>query len=220
MAVDLFMNLDGIKGESADAKHKEEIDVLSWSWGASQSAPLTWAAERAARSTFKISPSPSTSTSRRPRCFSFARRQAHQVGDVRGSRKAGDKPLEYLTSSSRTSLFLRSASAAQGRRPVHRERDLNSGSFTTSTSPSRARAPAKLQHQGLGHREERRGLNSPTVRCRGRGPFAAFGIRFHLRGEALLAPVERRGTHISSSFDASRRAAGPSRACHTTSFGT
>jgi type VI secretion system secreted protein Hcp len=33
MAVDVFLKLGDIKGESADAKHKDEIDVLSWSWG-------------------------------------------------------------------------------------------------------------------------------------------------------------------------------------------
>ena len=32
-AVDYFIKFDGIKGESADAKHKDEIDVESWSWG-------------------------------------------------------------------------------------------------------------------------------------------------------------------------------------------
>ena len=37
MAVDMFIKIDGIKGESADDKHKEEVDVLSWSWGMSQS---------------------------------------------------------------------------------------------------------------------------------------------------------------------------------------
>lgn len=31
--VDFFIKFDGIKGESADAKHKDEIDVESWSWG-------------------------------------------------------------------------------------------------------------------------------------------------------------------------------------------
>jgi type VI secretion system secreted protein Hcp len=37
MAVDMFLKLDGIKGESTDSKHKDEIDVLSWSWGMTQS---------------------------------------------------------------------------------------------------------------------------------------------------------------------------------------
>jgi type VI secretion system secreted protein Hcp len=33
-AVDYFLKLDGIDGESADDKHKGEIDLLSFSWGA------------------------------------------------------------------------------------------------------------------------------------------------------------------------------------------
>jgi len=37
MAVDMFLELDGIKGESKDAKYPDIIDVLAWSWGASQS---------------------------------------------------------------------------------------------------------------------------------------------------------------------------------------
>lgn len=32
-AVDYFLKLDGIDGESTDDKHKNEIDVESWSWG-------------------------------------------------------------------------------------------------------------------------------------------------------------------------------------------
>lgn len=36
MATDMFLKLDGIKGESKDAKHKEEIDIQSFSFGMSQ----------------------------------------------------------------------------------------------------------------------------------------------------------------------------------------
>jgi type VI secretion system secreted protein Hcp len=35
-AVDFFLKVDGIEGESTDAKHKNEIDVQSWSWGETQ----------------------------------------------------------------------------------------------------------------------------------------------------------------------------------------
>lgn len=34
-SADMFLKLTGIKGESADAKHKDEIEVLSWAWGMS-----------------------------------------------------------------------------------------------------------------------------------------------------------------------------------------
>ena len=37
MAMSIFARIGTIKGESRDAKHKDEIDVLSWSWGVSQS---------------------------------------------------------------------------------------------------------------------------------------------------------------------------------------
>lgn len=37
MAVDMFLELDGIKGESKDATHADKIDLLAWSWGMSQS---------------------------------------------------------------------------------------------------------------------------------------------------------------------------------------
>ena len=37
--IDYFIKFDGIKGESADAKHKDEIDIESWSWGETLSAP-------------------------------------------------------------------------------------------------------------------------------------------------------------------------------------
>src|SRR2546429_9130450 len=37
MAVDMFMKIGALKGESKDSKHKGEIDVLAWSWGASNS---------------------------------------------------------------------------------------------------------------------------------------------------------------------------------------
>ena len=36
--VDYFLKIDGIKGESTDHKHKDEIDIESFSWGA-QNAP-------------------------------------------------------------------------------------------------------------------------------------------------------------------------------------
>ena len=36
-AVDMFLKLDGIKGESGDHKHKDEIHIESFSWGMNQS---------------------------------------------------------------------------------------------------------------------------------------------------------------------------------------
>ncbi len=37
MAVDMFLDLKGVPGEAQDAAHKNQIDVLAWSMGYSQS---------------------------------------------------------------------------------------------------------------------------------------------------------------------------------------
>lgn len=37
-AIDMFLKIGSIKGESIDAAHKQEINVLAWSWGMSRSA--------------------------------------------------------------------------------------------------------------------------------------------------------------------------------------
>ncbi len=36
MAVDMFLRIDSIQGESEDSTHKGEIELVSWSWGAKQ----------------------------------------------------------------------------------------------------------------------------------------------------------------------------------------
>ena len=41
MASDIFAKIGDIKGESLDVKHKGEIEVLSWSWGVTQSGSVT-----------------------------------------------------------------------------------------------------------------------------------------------------------------------------------
>ena len=39
MASDIFAKIGDIKGESLDAKHKDEIEVLSFSWGVTNPVP-------------------------------------------------------------------------------------------------------------------------------------------------------------------------------------
>ncbi|TDG03281.1 type VI secretion system tube protein Hcp [Paraburkholderia guartelaensis] len=40
MAVDIFLKLGTVTGESLDQTHKDEIDVLSWSWSMDQSGTM------------------------------------------------------------------------------------------------------------------------------------------------------------------------------------
>lgn len=41
MAADIFAKLGDIKGESIDDKHKDEIEVLSYSWGVHHGGPIS-----------------------------------------------------------------------------------------------------------------------------------------------------------------------------------
>jgi type VI secretion system secreted protein Hcp len=40
MAAGIFAKLGDIKGESLDSKHKDEVEVLSWSWGVSNAGTV------------------------------------------------------------------------------------------------------------------------------------------------------------------------------------
>ena len=40
MAADIFAKIGDIKGESLDSKHKDEVEILSWSWGVQQSGTM------------------------------------------------------------------------------------------------------------------------------------------------------------------------------------
>lgn len=42
MASDVFLKIGDIKGEAQDKTHKDEIEVLSWSWGASNPANISY----------------------------------------------------------------------------------------------------------------------------------------------------------------------------------
>jgi len=41
MAADIFAKIGDIKGESLDDKHKDEIEILSWSWGVTNAGAMS-----------------------------------------------------------------------------------------------------------------------------------------------------------------------------------
>ena len=97
MALDMFIKLDDIKGESADDKHKGEIDVLSWSWGAAQSGGAH-AGGGAGAGKVQVSDLSFTKPVDRssPVLFSMCAAGTHIKQGLLTVRKAGGKPLEYL----------------------------------------------------------------------------------------------------------------------------
>ena len=94
----MFLKLDGVKGESKDKAHTQEIDILSWSWGMSNSgsAHVGGGAGSGKVSVQDLSLTKYLDSSSAPLMLSCCNGE-HFGSAVLTVRKAGEKPLEYLT---------------------------------------------------------------------------------------------------------------------------
>jgi len=97
-AFDYFLKLDGIPGESVDSKHKGEIDVLSWSWGESQAAPVSpgggGGTGKVAMTDLHVSANLSKAS---PQLLLACAAGTHIKGAVLTGRKGGKAQGEFLT---------------------------------------------------------------------------------------------------------------------------
>ncbi len=97
MAVDMFIKIGDIKGESQDGAHKDEIDVLAWSWGLSQSASGHSGGGAGAG---KVSVQDISLTKyidkSSPNLMMVCCNGKHYENATLTVRKAGENPLEYL----------------------------------------------------------------------------------------------------------------------------
>lgn len=97
MAVDMFLKLDDVKGESRDDKHKDEVDVLAWSWGMSQSGTTHMGGGGGAG---KVSVNDLSLTKyvdkSSPTLMLATCGGKHFKEALLTVRKAGEKPLEYI----------------------------------------------------------------------------------------------------------------------------
>jgi type VI secretion system secreted protein Hcp len=97
MAVDMFLKLPDIKGESQDDKHKDEIDILAWSWGVSQSGTMhAGGGGGAGKAAFQDLSVTKWVDMASPKLLSSASTGKHIKEALLTVRKAGEKPLEYL----------------------------------------------------------------------------------------------------------------------------
>lgn len=98
MAVDMFLELDGIKGESVDKVHKEKIDILAWSWGMSNSGTFHHGSGGGAgKANFQDLSVTKYIDKSSATLLSNCATGKHIAKGKLIIRKAGDKPLEYLT---------------------------------------------------------------------------------------------------------------------------
>ena len=96
-AVDMFIKIDTIEGESTDKTHGKEIDVLSWSFGASQSGSMAMGggagSGKVVMQDFTFTKSVDKSS---PKLFEALATGKHLKDATFVIRKAGGEPHEYL----------------------------------------------------------------------------------------------------------------------------
>ena len=97
MAVDMFLKLEGVDGESVDSAHKGEIDVLAWSWGVSQSGTMHMGGGGGSgKASFQDVSVTKYVDVGSPTLMLYCANGKHIPKGTIIVRKAGEKPLEYI----------------------------------------------------------------------------------------------------------------------------
>ena len=97
MASDIFAKIGDIKGESLDAKHKDEIEVLSFSWGVTNAGNIgTGGGGGAGRATFQDLSIVHKIDKATPRLLAACATGGHLKDATITQRKAGKGQQEYL----------------------------------------------------------------------------------------------------------------------------
>lgn len=98
MAVDYFLELDGIEGESADKAHAKEIEVLAFSWGvANGGSPGPGSGGGAGKPLFEDLLVVARTSKASPRLVLACASGQHVKSAVLTCRRAGAAPVEFLT---------------------------------------------------------------------------------------------------------------------------
>lgn len=97
MAFDAFLKLKDVKGESTDSKHKDEIPILSFSWGADQSVGDSGGGKSSGKASIKSFRFSKKTDSSSTTLFIGCCTGKHFPDALVTVRRAGGKPVEYLT---------------------------------------------------------------------------------------------------------------------------
>lgn len=98
MSTEIFAKIGDIKGESTDARHPDEIDVMSFSWGVAQTGPTGGGGGGGAgRATFQDLLIVHTIDSATPALLLACATGRHLPQATISHRKAGENQQDYLT---------------------------------------------------------------------------------------------------------------------------
>jgi type VI secretion system secreted protein Hcp len=115
MAVDMFLELDGVKGESVDKTHKDKIDLLSWQWGLSNSGTFHHGSGGGSgKASFQDVSVTKYIDAASPNIMLFCANGKHFAKGKIIVRKAGENPLEYLTVSFEKALVTAYSTGGSG----------------------------------------------------------------------------------------------------------
>jgi type VI secretion system secreted protein Hcp len=121
MAADIFAKIGDIKGESSDAKHKDEIEVLSWSWGVSTTAgpgPGGGGGVGAGKATFQDISLTHTLDRASPALMQACATGQHFKDGLITVRKAGKEQHEYLVIKMNDLIVSSVGDSSSGDRPM------------------------------------------------------------------------------------------------------
>jgi type VI secretion system secreted protein Hcp len=97
MAHDIFLKIDGIKGESQDATHKDEIEVLDWDWEITQESTMhSGSGGGAGKATVHDLHFTHWADCSSPNLMKFCFGGKHIPSATLVVRKAGGNPLAYM----------------------------------------------------------------------------------------------------------------------------
>ena len=98
MAIDYFLRIDGISGESLDAKHKGEIEVESWSWGEANPVPPGGSGSGGGAGKVQMQDFNFTMKVNKasPLLFQYCANGKHIKNAILSCRKAGEKQQDFL----------------------------------------------------------------------------------------------------------------------------
>jgi type VI secretion system secreted protein Hcp len=95
--VDYFLKIDGIEGESRDDKHKDEIEIESFSWGETQTGSFAvgggGGAGKVSVQDFRFTMLVNKAS---PALFLACAQGDHIKNAILTCRKAGQKPVEFM----------------------------------------------------------------------------------------------------------------------------
>jgi type VI secretion system secreted protein Hcp len=98
MAVDMFLKLEGINGESEDSRHAKEIDIIGWNWGMTNTgtAHLGGGAGTGKANFQDLSVTKFVDLASTPLLLSCAMGKHINTATLTIRKAGGENPLEYL----------------------------------------------------------------------------------------------------------------------------